>query len=80
MTTTGISEAKAHLSLLGRRAAAGESTLVLKHRRPAFVIAPVPAVFKARVKKPGLAKGKIRMAADFDVTPNDVIANFEGSE
>lgn len=79
MTTTDLTEAKAHLSLYGRRAEDGETTLVLKHRRPAFVIAPVPVMFKARIKKPGLVRGKIRMAADFDITPDDVIATFEGS-
>ena len=79
MTTTPLSEAKARLSLYGRRAEAGESTLVLKHRRPAFVIAPLPAELKARIKKPGIVKGRIRMAADFDHTPDDVIAAFEGS-
>jgi antitoxin (DNA-binding transcriptional repressor) of toxin-antitoxin stability system len=79
MTTTDLSEAKAHLSLYGRRAEAGESTLVLKHRRPAFVIAPVPVVLRVRIKKPGLVKGKIQMAADFDHTPADLIAAFEGS-
>ena len=79
MTTTGLSEAKAHLSLYGRRAEAGEVTLVLKHSRPAFVIGPVPAGLKAKIKKPGLAKGKIRMAPDFDKTPDDVVAAFEGT-
>jgi antitoxin (DNA-binding transcriptional repressor) of toxin-antitoxin stability system len=74
-----FTEAKANLSKYGRLAEQGRTTLVLKHRRPAFCIAPVLRGAQPRVKTPGLAKGRIRMAPDFDVTPPDVIASFEGS-
>jgi antitoxin (DNA-binding transcriptional repressor) of toxin-antitoxin stability system len=77
--TITFSEAKARLSLCGRRAQEGTTTTVLKHRRPAFVIAPVPVPHQHRPKKWGLAQGKIRMAPDFDPTPADVIAAFEGT-
>ncbi len=77
-TTIPFTEAKTHLSEYGRLAEEGRSTVVLKHNRPAFLIAPVPRVAQARPKTPGLARGKIHLAPDFDVTPPDVIAAFEG--
>lgn len=79
MTTIQFTEAKAHLSEYGRRAEAGDATLVLKHQRPAFLIGPAPRSALPRVKTPGLACGKIRMAPDFDKTPDEVIEAFEGS-
>jgi antitoxin (DNA-binding transcriptional repressor) of toxin-antitoxin stability system len=77
-TIITFSEAKAHLSEYGRRAQDGQATLVLKHRRPAFLIAPAPADTQRRTKTPGLARGRIHMTADFDVTPDAVINAFEG--
>jgi antitoxin (DNA-binding transcriptional repressor) of toxin-antitoxin stability system len=77
MTTIQFTEAKAHLSEYGRRAESGHATLVLKHQRPAFVIGPAPRTAQPRPKTPGLARGQIRMAADFDDTPEDVIDAFE---
>ena len=73
-----FTEARLHLSKYGRLAEKGQSTLVAKHRRVAFRIAPVPPTEQARPKSPGLACGRIHMAPDFDVTPADVIASFEG--
>lgn len=79
MTSIKLSDAKAHLSAWSRRVEAGESFVVLKHNRPAFVIAPLHASETHRIKKPGLAKGRIRMSADFDTTPESVIREFEGA-
>ncbi|MEK7994244.1 MAG: type II toxin-antitoxin system prevent-host-death family antitoxin [Planctomycetota bacterium] len=77
-TTINLSEAKANLSACARRAEAGEVLTVLKHHRPVFVIAPAPAARKAQEKRPGLAEGRIRLAPDFDRTPDAVIRAFEG--
>ena len=74
-----FTEAKVHLSKYGRLAEKGQTTLVLKHRRLAFLIAPAPHTEQARPKTPGLAHGRIHMASDFDATPEDVIAAFEGT-
>lgn len=79
-TTVQFTEAKTHLSEYARRAEAGHATLVLKHRRAAFLIAPPPQATRSRPKKPGLAGGRIRMARDFDKTPEGVIQAFEGSQ
>jgi antitoxin (DNA-binding transcriptional repressor) of toxin-antitoxin stability system len=74
-----FTEAKAHLSKYGRLAEEGLTTLVLKHHRPAFRIAPALPSEQPRPKTPGLACGQIHMAPDFDTTPAEVIAAFEGS-
>ena len=79
MTTISLTEAKANLSRYGRLAEEGQTTLVLKHRRSAFQIAPVPQAGKGRAKTPGLARGRIHMAPDFDATPEEVIRAFEGT-
>ncbi|MOA43876.1 hypothetical protein D3C78_1660780 [compost metagenome] len=39
----------------------------------------LPHVETPRARKPGRLKGKIRMSADFDKTPEDIIDGFEGS-
>ena len=75
-----FTEAKSHLSKYGRLAQKGQMTRVLKHNRLAFVIAPAPEPEQARPKYPGMAKGRIHLAPDFDETPEDVIAAFEGQE
>ena len=75
-----FTEVKTHLSKYGRLAERGQTTVVLKHRRSAFMIVPPPQEEgQHRPKTPGLARGRIHMAADFDQTPEDVIAQFEGT-
>lgn len=73
-----FAEAKTHLSKYGALAEQGQTTLVLKHRRSAFLIAPVPKRVTARPKFPGVARGRIRLEPDFDQTPVEVIEAFEG--
>ena len=77
-TSVSFSTAKSRLSEFARRAETGETTLVLKHRRPAFMIAPVPPSGEKRRKKPGIALGQIWMAPDFAATPEDILSEFEG--
>jgi len=38
----------------------------------------LPHVATPQARKPGRLKGKIRMPADFDRTPEDIIEGFEG--
>ena len=81
MKTTAVpfADAKAHLSKYGRLAEQGRTTLVLKHRRAAFLITPVPQEARQlRPKKPGIAAGCIHVAPDFDRTPDAIIDAFEG--
>ncbi len=78
-TSVPFTEVKMHLSRYGRMAEDGQTILVLKHKRSAFLIAPVPKEKAERDKKPGLAAGLIHMAPDFDATPEEVIREFEGT-
>lgn len=69
-------EAKTHLSSLVDRAAAGEEIIVAKHGRPMAKLVPVR---DAAQRRPGRAKGKIKMSADFDAPlPKAVIDAFLG--
>jgi prevent-host-death family protein len=56
-------DAKTQLSALVDRAAAGEEIIITKYGRPR---ARLVALAKTAHRRPGRAKGKIRIAADFD--------------
>ncbi|MDZ4199873.1 MAG: hypothetical protein U1E27_11390 [Kiritimatiellia bacterium] len=77
-TTIQFTEAKARLSHYGRLAQSGQTMIVRKHSHDVFLIAPVRSEDKPCEKKTGIVKGKIKMASDFDSTPEAVIHDFEG--
>jgi len=69
-------EAKTHLSALVEEAAAGAEIIIAKNGRPLAKLVPVRRPGRRR---PGSAKGRIRMSADFDAPlPADVLAAFTG--
>jgi prevent-host-death family protein len=70
-------EAKTRLSALVEEAAAGREIIIAKAGKPrARLVAVRPAVRR----RPGLCRGTIWMAADFDAPlPADVLAAFEGT-
>jgi prevent-host-death family protein len=72
-----VHEAKTHLSRLLERVAAGEEVIIGKAGRP--VARLVPYVEEARPRVPGRWRDRVRVAADFDATPADIVAAFEGS-
>jgi prevent-host-death family protein len=72
-----VHEAKTHLSRLLERVAAGEEVIIGKAGRP--VARLVPYVDSAHPRAPGRWRNRVHIAADFDVTPDDVVAAFEGS-
>lgn len=75
--TVNIYEAKTHLSRLVDEASAGEEIVIARHGHP--VARLVPLAEKAKEKRPlGLARGQIWIAPDFDETPEELIAAFEG--
>jgi prevent-host-death family protein len=80
LTTIPLSEAKTNLSRYGRMAEQGHSVVVRKHARPAFMITPIPAVAAPKPKRPGIARGRIHVARDFDSTPESIIRAFEGRD
>jgi prevent-host-death family protein len=71
-----IHEAKTHLSRLVERAAAGEEIVIGRAGRP--IARLVPYRLTPGPRRPGLWKGRVRIAKDFDTLPPDVAAAFEG--
>lgn len=70
-------EAKTHLSKLIERAAAGEEIIIGKAGKP---MAKLVAYKEERSpRRPGALKGKVRLAPDFDATPDEVVDAFEAS-
>lgn len=69
-------EAKSRLSELGELVWKGEKVVIAKAGKPYLDL--LPHRKERSERKPGLLKGKIRIAADFDATPPELIAAFEG--
>ena len=77
MKTVNMHEAKSQLSRLVEQALAGEEIIIAKAGRPMVRLLPVRMDEQPRV--PGRLKGRIRLAADFDITPDEIIDRFEGT-
>jgi len=75
MTEVNIHEAKTHLSRLLARVAAGEEIIISKAGTPVARLVPFQSLVKKRV--PGLDRGKVWIAEDFDPLPPDVQKLFE---
>ncbi len=73
-----IHEAKTHLSRLLRQVAAGEEVVIARAGKPVARLVPVPEPQQPRVL--GRHRGEIWMADDFDVLPDDILADFEGRD
>ena len=70
-------EAKTNLSELVERAAAGEEIVIAKAGKPRARLVPIPETVPER--RPGRARGKIRIADDFDAPLPDEVAKAFGS-
>ncbi len=69
-------EAKTRLSALVDQAAAGAEIVIAKNGRPKAKLVPYR---ESTRRRPGRAKGKIWMSADFDAAlPTDVLEAFAG--
>jgi prevent-host-death family protein len=69
-------DAKTRLSALVDEAASGKEIIIAKNGRPKAKLVPYRETARRR---PGRAKGKIWMSADFDAPlPADVISAFTG--
>lgn len=75
MTTVSISEAKANLSKLVERAAAGDDVIIARRGKPLVTLTRLePASRRIRF---GLLEGKIKIAEGFDEPlPDKVLAGF----
>ena len=67
-TTVGIAEARARLSELLRCAEAGEEVVITKAGTPVARLLPVR---RPLVRRPGSARGRFTMAADFEAPLDD---------
>ncbi len=72
MPGIGLRQAKAQLSELIERVERGETVTLTRHGRPVARVVPVTE------RRPGLLKGRIGMAPDFDDTPGWLVDAFEG--
>jgi prevent-host-death family protein len=73
--TVNIHEAKTHLSRLVERVEAGEEVVIARAGRPVARLVP----FRPRTtpRTPGVWRGSVALAADFDRTPDSVLGDFE---
>jgi prevent-host-death family protein len=73
--TFTIHAAKTHLSRLVERVEAGEEVIIARAGRPVARLVP----FRTRVqpRAPGLWRGRVALAADFDATPVELLNAFE---
>ena len=74
----GVRELRANLSGLLRQARQGTSVLVMSRNEVIAEIGPPSGVERPR-RVPGMLKGKIRMAEDFDRLPDDILSAMEGN-
>jgi prevent-host-death family protein len=72
-----VHEAKTQLSRLLERVAAGEEVIIGKAGRP--VARLVPYVDRPGPRTPGRWRDRVRIASDFDTTPEEILSAFEGA-
>jgi prevent-host-death family protein len=70
MVVNTVTEAKANLSMLLERVSQGEEIVISRAGKPVAILEPYHADRRAR--QPGLLRGKVRMAKDFDELPSDL--------
>jgi prevent-host-death family protein len=63
-----VAEAKAHFSTLVRKALQGEEVVIARDNKPLLKLVPVAV----QSRQPGSAKGRIRIADDFNEPVGDL--------
>ncbi len=76
MHQVNMHEAKSHLSALVEEVLVGGEVVIARAGKPLARLVPYSA--RKEPRKPGRWKGKLWVADDFDVTPEEVMAAFEG--
>ena len=75
MRSVKVHEAKTHLSRLLERVEKGEEITITRGKQPVAKLVPIAAT----PRRPGLLKGKIWIAKDFDAPlPAEIFAAFRG--
>jgi antitoxin (DNA-binding transcriptional repressor) of toxin-antitoxin stability system len=72
-----MDEAKSQLSQLAERAWQGDKVVIVKDGKPYLDL--LPHADAPRVRQPGRWKGKIQISANFDLTVDGVINDFESN-
>jgi prevent-host-death family protein len=78
MEIVNVHQAKTHLSKLLERVERGEEIVIARAGKPVARLRPYQP--KSGLRKPGIWKGKVSIAADFDELPTELINAFEGDE
>ena len=76
MVIKNTHEAKTHLSQLLVRVEHGEEIIIARSGKPIAKL--IPFKTKKSIRKPGIWKGKIKIAEDFDELPEELLAKFNG--
>ena len=74
MRITNISEAKAKLSALVEKVLAGQEVIIGKAGKPVAKLVKYKS--QETDRQPGVLKGKIKIASDFDELPTDIAEAF----
>ncbi len=78
MRIVNMHEAKTHLSKLVEDVLSGEEIILAKAGKP--LVRLVPYEGRPKPRTPGRFKGRIRIAPDFDETPEEILSAFEGGK
>lgn len=78
MQPINLFNAKAQLSDLVRRAAAGEEIVIAKNGIPQAKLVPLGSPEESSPRTPGRLKGLLQETADFTQTSDDILKAFEG--
>lgn len=76
MSIANVEEVKRDLSRFLEQVAQGEEVVIASDGNPVAKLVPYQAATAPRV--PGYWKGKVRIAADFDLLPREIAAAFRG--
>ncbi|MCK5249302.1 MAG: type II toxin-antitoxin system prevent-host-death family antitoxin [Spirochaetaceae bacterium] len=74
MIVNTITEAKTQFSALIEKVLEGEEVIIKKAGKPVAVLGKYPGNKMPRV--PGVLKGKIKIADDFDILPDEISEAF----
>jgi len=77
VTIANIHDAKTNLSKLLEKAAAGEEVIIARAGKP--IARLVPYEKHGLPRKPGVWKGKVEIAPDFDELPDAIRKGFQGA-
>jgi prevent-host-death family protein len=76
MARVGMHDAKTHLSKLVERAEAGEDVIIQRNGKPAVRLVPVVDEPRSLASVRGVWRGRVHIAEDFDVLPEDIAEAF----